>query len=106
MIPPLVQAGHRVIVPDLIGFGRSDKPIDRSVYTYDQHVEWMKAFVRSFDDIGPFDVFCQDWGGLISLFPGAAHQPHHQFPTGGHFIQADEGPALAAAAIDWFAATT
>lgn len=239
MIPPLVQAGHRVIVPDLIGFGRSDKPIDRSVYTYDQHVAWMKTFVRSFDDIGPFDVFCQDWGGLISLrcvaempdkynrvvaantglpvgeslgagfdfwlelsqrldpfecgrlvdntvngrtltdaeraaydapfpdesymacvrefpclvpitpehasvaknmaarkilaqsdhpflslwgkgdpvlghlnkdlislFPGATGQPHHEFPTGGHFIQDDEGPALAEAMIDWFAATT
>ena len=45
MIPPLVAAGHRVVVPDLIGFGRSDKPVDRSVYTYDAHVRWMRAFL-------------------------------------------------------------
>lgn len=66
MIPPFVAAGHRVIVPDLIGFGRSDKPVERSTYTYDAHVRWMKAFL---DGLAPenLTVFAQDWGGLISL---------------------------------------
>ena len=239
MIPPLVDAGYRVVVPDLIGFGRSDKPTDRNVYTYNQHVAWMKDFVQSFNDVNRFDVFCQDWGGLISLrcvaempekynrvvagntglpigesigpgfdfwldlsqrldplecgrlvdntvnsrvlteaeraaydapfpnesymacvrefpclvpitpehasvaenlaarealsqsthpflslwgkgdrvlghldqdlislFPGAASQPHQEFATGGHFIQDDEGPAIATAMIAWFAVTS
>ena len=43
MIPSLVEAGFRVVVPDLVGFGRSDKPADRSDYTYAGHVEWMRA---------------------------------------------------------------
>ena len=43
MIPPLVAAGHRVIAPDLVGFGRSDKPIEAADYTYARHVAWMSA---------------------------------------------------------------
>lgn len=66
MIPPLVDAGHRVIVPDLIGFGRSDKPIDRADYTYDNHVRWMMDFGDQLGATG-VTVFCQDWGGLIHL---------------------------------------
>jgi haloalkane dehalogenase len=66
MIPPLVAAGHRVIVPDLIGFGRSDKPVDRSTYTYDSHVRWMKTFLDGLD-LENVTVFSQDWGGLITL---------------------------------------
>ena len=66
MIPVLVGAGYRVIVPDLIGFGRSDKPIDRSVYTYAGHVAWLTTFVSM---VCPNEVtlFCQDWGGLLGL---------------------------------------
>lgn len=66
MIPPLVAAGARVIAPDLIGFGRSDKPSERSDYSYARHVEWMS---RWFDGLGLQGVtlFCQDWGGLIGL---------------------------------------
>lgn len=74
MIPTLVDAGHRVIVPDLIGFGRSDKPTERSSYTYTGHVGWMKQFLASFDDVASWDVFCQDWGGLTTLRV-AAEQP-------------------------------
>jgi haloalkane dehalogenase len=66
MIAPLVEAGHRVIVPDLIGFGRSDKPGDRSSYTYDAHVGWMKSFLDPLQ-IENTTVFSQDWGGLITL---------------------------------------
>ena len=47
MIPPLVQAGHRVIAPDLVGFGNSDKPVNREDYTYANHVGWMKSFLTA-----------------------------------------------------------
>jgi haloalkane dehalogenase len=66
MIPPFVAAGHRVIVPDLIGFGRSDKPVERSTYTYDAHVRWMKSFLDGLA-LENVTVFSQDWGGLITL---------------------------------------
>jgi haloalkane dehalogenase len=66
MVPDLVAAGLRVIAPDLIGFGRSDKPAARDAYTYQAHVDWMAALV---DRLALRDVtlFCQDWGGLIGL---------------------------------------
>jgi len=67
MIPILVAAGHRVVAPDLVGFGRSDKPAERSDYTYARHVEWMRQTL--FDELGLTDVTVlgQDWGGLIGL---------------------------------------
>lgn len=67
MIPPLVTAGHRVIAPDLVGFGRSDKPTEQSDYTYARHVEWMRALL--FGQLGLTDItfFGQDWGGLVGL---------------------------------------
>ena len=46
VIPPLVKAGHRVICPDLIGFGKSDKPRNQSDHTYARHVAWVSSFVR------------------------------------------------------------
>ena len=70
MIPVLAGAGHRVIVPDLIGFGRSDKPVERSAYTYEGHVEWMRRFIEATAaqrGPGPLHLFGQDWGGLIGL---------------------------------------
>jgi haloalkane dehalogenase len=67
MVPVFVAAGYRCIAPDLIGFGRSDKPTERSDYTYARHVEWMRATL--FDHLSLRDVtlVCQDWGGLIGL---------------------------------------
>jgi haloalkane dehalogenase len=72
MIPTLVAAGYRVVAPDLIGFGRSDKPTDRATYTYAGHVAWMTEFVNV---VGLRDItlFCQDWGGLIGLRVAAEH---------------------------------
>ena len=66
MIPPLVRAGHRVIALDLIGFGRSDKPSERSDYSYARHVAWVES---AFDQLNLKNVtlVCQDWGGLIGL---------------------------------------
>ncbi|HEV2990364.1 MAG TPA: haloalkane dehalogenase [Candidatus Angelobacter sp.] len=66
MVPVLVAAGQRVIAPDLIGFGRSDKPISREDYSYQRHVDWMSAFVRALD-VQEITLFGQDWGGLIGL---------------------------------------
>lgn len=67
MIPVLTAAGHRVITPDLVGFGRSDKPADRNDYTYARHVEWMRAALFDQLDLGDITLVCQDWGGLIGL---------------------------------------
>ena len=67
MIPPLVAAGHRVIVPDLVGFGRSDKPIEQSDYTYARHVEWMRELLIDRLDLRDITFFAQDWGGLVGL---------------------------------------
>ncbi len=66
MIPGLVAAGRRVIAPDLIGFGRSDKPIERAVYTYAGHVAWLRQFADALD-LNDIMLFCQDWGGLLGL---------------------------------------
>lgn len=66
MIPPLLAAGFRVVAPDLVGFGRSDKPFDRRAYSYQAHVDWMRGLVRALDLQG-VTLFCQDWGGLIGL---------------------------------------
>jgi haloalkane dehalogenase len=65
-IPALVAQGHRVIAPDLIGFGRSDKPALRTDYTYERHVAWMSEWLTALD-LTDITLFCQDWGGLIGL---------------------------------------
>ncbi len=65
-VPPLVAAGHRVVAPDLVGFGKSDKPVERDDYTYERHVAWMSAWLTA-NDLSDITLFCQDWGGLIGL---------------------------------------
>lgn len=67
MIPPLVAAGHRVVAPDLVGFGRSDKPAAMEDYTYARHVGWMGQLVFGHLDLRDVTFFWQDWGGLIGL---------------------------------------
>ena len=66
MIPVFTTAGHRVIAPDLVGFGRSDKPVRREDYTYQRQVDWMASVVRQLD-LQSITLVCQDWGGLIGL---------------------------------------
>ena len=66
MAPLLAAAGRRVVAPDFIGFGRSDKPAERSDYTYANHVGWLKAFLER-ADLNAVTLVCQDWGGLIGL---------------------------------------
>lgn len=66
MIPVIAGAGHRAVAPDLIGFGRSDKPAARTDYTYARHVGWMTEFLERVD-LRDLVLVCQDWGALIGL---------------------------------------
>ncbi len=66
MIPILLKAGYRTIAPDLVGFGRSDKPAEQSAHTYHKHVEWITKLVKGLD-LNNITLFCQDWGSLIGL---------------------------------------
>jgi len=66
MIGPVVAAGFRVIAPDLIGFGKSDKPARKSDYSYARHVGWMRSWIEQLDLSG-MTLACQDWGSLIGL---------------------------------------
>jgi haloalkane dehalogenase len=67
MIPVLVDAGLQVVAPDLVGFGRSDKPTERSDYTFARHVEWMRELLFDQLHLRGLTLVCQDWGGLIGL---------------------------------------
>ena len=76
MIPALVDSGCRVVVPDLVGFGRSDKPVMRDDYTYGRHLRWLTQTIDEIDatsPLGPITLFCQDWGGLLGLCHVAQH---------------------------------
>jgi haloalkane dehalogenase len=66
MIPTLVESGQRCVAPDLVGFGRSDKPARRENYSYQFHVDMMNGFLRALD-LKDITLFGQDWGGLIGL---------------------------------------
>ncbi len=66
MIPGLVERGYRVLAPDLVGFGRSDKPTLAADYTYPRHVAWMRAWLQAVD-LRDAVFFGQDWGSLIGL---------------------------------------
>lgn len=66
MIPVCVGAAHRVIAPDLIGFGKSDKPKKIKDYSYQAHMDWMTTFIRSLD-LTEIILVCQDWGSLVGL---------------------------------------
>ncbi|MFW9769068.1 MAG: haloalkane dehalogenase [Candidatus Thorarchaeota archaeon] len=66
MIPPLAKSGHRVVAPDLMGFGKSDKPSSTKDHSHQKHVDLMLEFVRR-QELENITLFCQDWGGLIGL---------------------------------------
>ncbi|HMJ10822.1 MAG TPA: haloalkane dehalogenase [Polyangiaceae bacterium] len=72
MIPLIAQAGLRAVAPDLIGFGKSDKPSERSDYTYAVHVAWVWSCVEQLD-LQAITLVCQDWGSLIGLRLVAEH---------------------------------
>lgn len=91
MITAVSVAGYRVLAPDLIGFGRSDKPSEISDYTYTRHVAWMSDWLEAVD-VQSAVLFCQDWGGLIGLRLIAAYEDRFAgvvaantfLPTGEH----------------------
>ena len=66
MIPIIVDAGFRVIAPDLVGFGKSDKPDNQSDYSFRNHLSWLQALLFKLE-LKNINLFCQDWGGLLGL---------------------------------------
>ena len=91
MVAPFVQAGYRVVAPDLPGFGKSDKPANRTDYNYARHVAWMQDWLQAMD-LNNIILICQDWGGLIGLRLVAAEPQRFarvvtsntMLPTGDH----------------------
>ena len=73
MVPVLLEAGFRCVAPDLVGFGRSDKPAQMEDYTYARHVEWMRSALFDGLDLTGITLVCQDWGGLVGLRLVAEH---------------------------------
>lgn len=72
IIPPLITQGYRVISPDLVGFGKSDKLVDKSMYTYQNHTFWLKSFIEALH-LDHIHLYCHDWGGMIALRIVAEH---------------------------------
>lgn len=66
MLPVFTNAGHRVVAPDLFGFGRSDKPIEDSAYTFNFHRNMLLGFVEALE-LKNITLVCQDWGGILGL---------------------------------------
>jgi haloalkane dehalogenase len=95
VIPPVAAAGLRVLAPDLIGFGKSDKPAARSDYSYAGQVEWIRQWIEALDLTG-ITLVCQDWGSLIGLRLAAEHPQRFArillgnggLPTGERFSRA------------------
>ncbi|MGI9058647.1 MAG: haloalkane dehalogenase [Ktedonobacteraceae bacterium] len=73
MIPIITAAGYRAIAPDLVGFGRSDKPALREDYSYQRHMDWMAGLLAALD-LQHITLVCQDWGGLLGLRLAAEHE--------------------------------
>ncbi len=72
MIPVFVDAGFRAVAPDLIGFGRSDKPRRMNDYSYQRHIDWVVAFLKALN-LTDITLICQDWGSLLGLRIAAEH---------------------------------
>jgi haloalkane dehalogenase len=73
MLPIITAAGYRAIAPDLVGFGRSDKPTQREDYSYQRHIDWMAGLLAALD-LRQITLVCQDWGGLLGLRLAAEHE--------------------------------
>jgi haloalkane dehalogenase len=92
MIPVLTEAGLRAVAPDLVGFGRSDKPTEVSDHSYARHVEWLRSLVFDVLDLRGVTLVGQDWGGLLGLRLVAEHLDRFAavvaantgLPTGDH----------------------
>ncbi len=107
MIPIFAESGHRVIAPDLIGFGRSSKPAKVSDHSYAAHVGWMGAFLEALD-LREITLFAQDWGSLIGLRLVAKTDRFARVAIGNGFLPRGDPPELslkslgsAAAFLGW-----
>jgi haloalkane dehalogenase len=93
MIPIVVAAGHRAVAPDLVGFGRSDKPVRREDYTYQRHVDWLRHVLTALD-LRNVTLVCQDWGGLLGLRLVADHPERFaRVVTANTFLPTGDVPA-------------
>jgi haloalkane dehalogenase len=99
VIAGLVQRGHRALAPDLIGYGRSDKPTDRTAYSLARHIAWVRAFVAALD-LRDVTLVCQDWGGPIGLGVLAAEPDRFARVVATNTILHTADPALAGR-LDW-----
>ena len=95
MIPPLALAGFRTIAPDLIGFGKSDKPDDMAYYSYARHVSWILEFIRALN-LQNITLVCQDWGSLIGLRIAGEHSSLF-----GRIVVANGGLPIAEKPLPW-----
>ena len=107
MIPLLVNGGYRVVVPDLIGFGRSDKPAAQDDYTYARHIVWTQALLDQLE-LKDINLFIQDWGGLIGLRLLTANPDNFASVVAGNTMLPTGTATPPQAFLDWqnFAATS
>lgn len=96
MIPIFANAGMRAVAPDLIGFGKSDKPTAREVYTYQQHMDWLTSWLHAVDLRG-ITLICQDWGSLLGLRLAAENPDRFEriVVANGFLPTGDRDPGLA-----------
>ena len=100
MIPILVEGGCRVVVPDLIGFGRSDKPAAQDDYTYAKHIVWTQALLDQLE-LKDINLFIQDWGGLIGLRLLTAHPDNFASVVAGNTMLPTGTATPPQAFLDW-----
>ena len=100
MIPVIVAAGLRAVAPDLIGFGRSDKPADRTAYSQAAHVAWLRALVAALD-LRDATLVCQDWGGPIGHAAIAAEPGRFSRVVAANTILPTLDPELTAGVLEW-----
>ena len=92
MIPGIVAAGHRAIAPDLVGFGRSDKPAEQSDYTFQRHMDWLTAFLVQLD-LRDITYFGQDWGAVLGLRLAAENEERYaRIVIGNGGLPTGDGP--------------
>lgn len=100
VIPVLVAAGHRVLAPDLVGFGRSDKPASPRAYTFERHVAWLLAWLRELD-LDRITLVCQDWGGPIGLAVLAEEERRFARVVAANTILPTVDPELTRGVLEW-----
>ncbi|WP_166268565.1 haloalkane dehalogenase [Marinobacter caseinilyticus] len=92
MIPRVAEAGHRVLAPDLIGFGKSDKPASVADYSYDSHMAWLTHWLEALD-LNNITLVCQNWGSLLGLRLVAEHpQRFRRIIVGNGMLPTGDAP--------------